>query len=211
MKPTTLPIGTLAGFLLWVGLLGAALFWWSSVSRPISPELKQVLRSQPRLLQGFSLVDQYQRPFTDANLRGKWTFLFFGYTYCPDICPTTLGTLKQTLDLLRKTPQDADDLQVAFVSVDPERDHTDVLRNYMAYFDKTFIGLTGQRQQIDNLVAQTGAGYIKEAEQTPGNYLISHSSSLFLINPTGQLVAVFPPPLYPDSIASLYRELRAHY
>ncbi len=211
MKPTTLPIGTLAGFLLWLALLGAALFWWNSISRPISPELKQVLRAQPRLLQGFSLVDQHQKPFTEANLRGRWTFLFFGYTYCPDICPTTLGTLKQTLDLLRKTPQDADDLQVAFVSVDPERDRTEVLQNYMAYFDKTFIGLTGQRRQIDNLVAQTGAGYIKEAEQTPGSYLISHSSSLFLINPTGQLVAVFPPPLYPDSLAALYRELRTHY
>ena len=207
----TVPVGTLALFLLWLLLLAVVLVWWRSAAKPVSTELKSILLPELRTLQPFSLSDQRRQPFTDSRLREKWTFLFFGYTYCPDICPTTLATLKQAIDLLKQSPQDAANVQVVFVSVDPDRDSPEALSKYMAFFDEAFIGLSGRRSQIDNLTAQTGAGYVKEPGRTSGDYLISHSASIFLLNPLGQLVAVFPPPLYADKIASLFRELRGLY
>lgn len=207
----TIPVGTLALFGLWLVLMAVAYLWWRPVTKPISAELRNVLRIESRILQPFSLVDQGRQPFTAANLRDRWTFLFFGYTWCPDICPTTMATLKQVVGLLDDDSQDTAMVQVVFVSVDPERDTPEILKKYMAYFDGSFIGVTGNRSEIDNLVAQASAGYVKEPEQAPGQYLISHSSSIFLVNPLGQLVGAFSPPLYPDVIASLFKELRGFY
>lgn len=206
----TIPVGTLALFLLWVLILAVVLLWWRPASRPVSPELRSILLPEPRTLLPFSLVDQRGEPFSESSLRDKWAFLFFGYTYCPDICPTTLATLKQVKDLLNNT-QDASKVQVVFVSVDPERDSPETLKRYMAFFDEAFYGLSGRRSQIDQLAAQAGAGYVKEPGSSSKDYLISHSASIFLVNPLGQIVAVFPPPLYADKIASLFRELRSFY
>ena len=207
----TVPIGTLVLFLIWLLLLAVVLLWWRSAAKPVSAELRAVLLPEPRTLQSIALNDQHHQLFTEGDLRDKWTFLFFGYTYCPDICPTTLATLKQVTGLLKQSPADASQLQIIFVSVDPDRDSPETLGKYMAYFDEAFVGLSGRKGQIDNLVAQAGAGYIKEPAQTSGDYLISHSASIFLINPLGQLVATFPPPLYADKIAGLFRELRGLY
>lgn len=205
------PIGTLAIFLVWVVLAGTAMLWWRSANKPVSLELQSVLRAEPRRLQPFSLIDQQLHPFSEANLQGRWTFLFFGYTYCPDICPTTLAILKQVRGLLRQQPEDGANVQVVFVSVDPERDTPALLRNYLQYFDPELIGVTGPMSEIDQLVAQVGAGYRKEPLQGAGQYLISHTASVFLSNPLGQIVASFSPPLYPDKIVDLFRELRGFY
>lgn len=207
----TIPVGTLALFLLWLVLMAVAFVWWRPATKPVSAEIRNVLWAEPRTLQSFSLIDQGEQPFSEANLRDKWTFLFFGYTWCPDICPTTMATLKRVVKLLSDDQGDTAAAQVVFVSVDPERDTPEVLKKYLAYFDGAFIGITGHRNQIDNLVAQARAGYINEPEQAPGQYLISHSASIFLINPLGQLVGAFSPPLYPDAIASLFKELRGFY
>jgi protein SCO1/2 len=207
----TIPVGTLALFLLWLILMAIAYRWWRPATKPVSAELRNALWSEPRPLQSFSLVDLGGKPFSEASLRDKWTFLFFGSTWCPDICPTTMAVLKRVHDLLRASPQDAAPVQVVFASVDPERDTPEVLKKYMAYFDESFVGITGHRSQIDNLVAQARAGYVKEPEQAPGQYLITHSSSIFLIDPAGQLLGAFSPPLYPDVIASLFKELRGLY
>ncbi len=205
------PIGTAALVLLWLVLAGAAMLWWRSASKPVSAELQNLLRAEPRTLTTFSLVDQQERSFTEANLQGRWTFLFFGYSYCPDICPTTLATLKQVMALLRQQPADAANVQVVFVSVDPDRDTPALLQTYVHYFDPAFIGVTGRPSQIEQLAAQVGAGYRKEAPQGSGQYLISHTASVFLSNPLGQILLSFPPPLYADKIASLFRELRGFY
>ncbi len=205
------PMGTAAIFLVWLVLVGAAFLWWHASVKSLSPELKAVMRLEPRTLQPFALVDQQERPFSEAQLKDKWTFLFFGYTYCPDICPTTLVLLKQTMELLQQHEADARNVQVVFVSVDPERDTPEVMRRYLDYFDKRFIGATGRTSQIDALASQVGAGYRKEPPEGSGQYLISHSASIFLINPLGQLVAAFSPPLYADTIANLFQELRSFY
>lgn len=205
------PIGTLAIFLLWIALAAAAMFWWRSAQKPVSLELQSVLRPEPRTLHGFSLIDQQNRPFTESSLRGHWTFLFFGYTYCPDICPTTLAVLKQATGLLRQQQTDTPKVQVVFVSVDPERDTPTILERYLRFFDPAFLGVTGTLSQIDQFVTQVGAGYRKELPQGAGQYLISHTASVFLSNPSGQIVASFPPPLYADKVAALFGELRGFY
>lgn len=205
------PIGTAALGLLWLVLAGLATLWWRSANRPVSVELQGVLRAEARTLAPFSLIDQQQRPFTEANLQGRWSFLLFGYSRCPDICPATLATLKQVMGLLRQQPGDVADVQVVFVSVDPARDTPAVLQTYVQHFDRTFIGVTGRPSQIDQLLAQVGTGHPLGYREGSSQDPISHPATVFLSNPLGQILAGFPPPLYADKIASLFRELRGYY
>ena len=177
--------------------------------KTVPPELQGVLRPEPKPLQAFKLRDQYRQPFNLERLKGKWSFVFFGYTHCPDICPTTLSTLTGVIKQLRADPQGVPKTQVIFVSVDPERDTPDILESYMKYFSEAFHGITGTQQDIDSLTRQFGAGYIKEPETAPGEYLVSHASSIFLVNPQGQLLATFPPPHDPNTIVEQFQQIRS--
>ena len=207
-EETPRPYGTLLLFLFW-GLLLAAVFYWMLPGKTVSPELQSVLRPEPKPLQAFELTDQYQQPFNLERLQGKWSFVFFGYTYCPDICPTTLSTLTAVVRQLQTDPQDMPDTQVVFVSVDPQRDTPDVIEGYLKYFSEAFQGITGAQQDIDNLARQFGAGYMKEPEAAPGQYLVSHTSSIFLVDPNGRLLAAFPPPHDPDTIVEQFRQIHS--
>ena len=146
--------------------------------------------------------------YTTQRLKHKWSFVFFGYTYCPDICPTTLSILKQVSHELQKTPgAAASDMQIVFVSVDPSRDTPQVLDQYMQYFGKEFTGLTGFPDSLQDLARQFGAAYIKEEETRPGEYLVSHTSSIFLVDPQMRIVASFSPPHDYKTIASQYQKI----
>ncbi len=208
-EKTPRPYGTLLLFLFWVGLLAAVFFWMLPGKKTVPPELQAVLRPAPKPLQAFELVDQYGQPFTLERMKGKWSFVFFGYTYCPDICPTTLSTLTGVMKQLQTDSQGRPDIQVVFVSVDPQRDTPDVLKDYLKYFDEDFQGVTGTQQDIDGLTHQFGAGYMKETETTPGEYLVSHTSSIFLVDPHGRLLAAFSPPHNPNTIVDQFRQIRS--
>lgn len=209
---TTRPYGTLLLFLFWGLLLAVVFFWyWTLQERTVPPELQGVLRPVPKPLQAFELGDQHQQPFNLEDLRGKWSFVFFGYTYCPDICPTTLSTLTGVTSRLENDPQGLSDIQVVFVSVDPGRDTPEVLRDYLRYFNTAFRGITGTQQAVVSLAGQFGAGFVKEEESGPGQYLISHTSSIFLVDPNAQLQAAFSPPHDPGTIVELFRQIRALY
>jgi protein SCO1/2 len=205
------PIGTVVLFLAWLVLMAIALVWWRPEGKELSPELRALLWPQPRPLQPFALVDQHKAAFSEPRLHGHWTFVFFGYTHCPDICPTSMLTLKQVSNLLEDDLETATDVQFAFVSVDPDRDPPEVLKSYIAYFDQAFIGATGEKSEIDRFAMQFGAGYVKEPESDRDAYLISHTASFFLVDPKGRIVAVFSPPHDPDAIASLFKEIRGLY
>ena len=207
-EKTPRPYGTLLLFLFW-GLLLATVFYWMLPDKTVPPELQGVLRPEPKQLQAFELSDQYRQPFNLEHLKGKWSFVFFGYTHCPDICPTTLSTLTRVIKKLQTDPQTLPNAQVVFVSVDPQRDTPDVLESYMKYFNEAFQGITGTQQDIDSLTRQFGAGYMKEPETTPGEYLVSHASSIFLVDPHGQLLATFPPPHDPDTIVEQFQQIRS--
>ena len=179
------------------------------VSKPtIPPELEGVLRPQVSLIREFQLTDQHGEKFDIQSLNGKWSFVFFGYTFCPDICPTTLAVLTAMQKQLQQAPENWSDTQVVFVSVDPERDTQEILANYMDFFNKEFYAVTGSRSEIDKLTGQFGAGYIMEPETSPGHYLVSHTGAIFLTDSQGALVASFSMPHDPGLIASLYRQIR---
>ena len=202
------PYGTIVLFLFW-GLLIGALALWMLPNKTIPPELQGVLRPEPKPLRTFELSDQYRQAFNLERLKDKWSFVFFGYTYCPDICPTTLSTLTGVVKQLQADPQGLSNIQVVFISVDPQRDTPDVLEAYLKYFNEAFQGVTGAQQDIDSLTRQFGAAYMKELETTPGQYLVSHTSSIFLVDPYGQLLAAFSPPHDANTIVEQFRQIRS--
>ena len=210
MKRNTFPIGTLILFVAFVATMWATHLLVRPPAPP--PELEGVLRSDYRLLQPFSLGDQHGRPFTNEQLRGKWSLVFFGYVSCPDVCPMTLHELASFRSLLRDdTNAEPDELQVAFVSVDPARDSPERLGEYVGHFNRRFLGLTGDRQQIDRLAGQLGAGYELQEETSPGQYAVMHSSAIFVIDPLGRSVATFSQPHYASTILAQYRRLTRYF
>lgn len=150
---------------------------------------------EPRVLGDFRLVDQLGEPFTIERLRGQWSLIFFGFTYCPDICPSTLYDLQQVSQALGEHADSAAAHQVVFVSVDPERDSPERLGQYVSWFGPDFVGVTGAPEQLAPLALRIGVAYRVE-EHAPGNpdYAVDHSASVFLTDPQGRLHGVFPAP-----------------
>jgi protein SCO1/2 len=136
----------------------------------------------------FALTDQNGKPFHLSQLRGKVVFLFFGYTHCPDACPTTMAKLSQVYKLLGRN---AGQVMTVFVSVDPGRDTTSVLKNYLAYFHLNSVGLTGTKEEIDVVVKQYGAKYEIEQSDSAAGYHINHSTDLYLLDQKGELARTF--------------------
>jgi len=136
----------------------------------------------------FVLTDQNGKPFHLSQLRGKIVFLFFGYTHCPDACPTTMAKLSQVYKLLGRN---SDQVMTVFVSVDPGRDTTSVLKSYLAYFHMNAVGLTGTKQEIDTVVKQYGAKYEIEQSDSAAGYHINHSTDLYLLDQKGELARTF--------------------
>jgi len=177
--------------------------------KPVLPsELQGILWPEPKPLQTFTLIDQHQQPFSLEHLKGKWTFLFFGYTYCPDICPTSMVVLKTVYKHLQQKSI-ALDLQVVFVSVDPARDTSTIILDYLEYFSKEFVGLTGTAKDIEEFARQIGAGYIKQTNDQTGGYQVNHTSTFFLIDPQARLHAGFPPPHIPQTIVNQFLQIRS--
>ena len=201
-------------FLLSLSLLVVviALSFWNSRAPSVSPpqELFGVLRPEPKPLTSFKLIDQNRTPFNKERLLDKWTFLFFGYTYCPDICPSTLSVLSMVYNELDEGTGEKGETQVLFVSVDPERDTPEKLSGYMAYFNKEYIAVTGEKSDIDSFAQQNGARYILEQETSPGEYLVSHTSAIFLIGPQARLVATFSQPHDAATILEQYRKISSY-
>jgi protein SCO1/2 len=141
-------------------------------------------------------------------LKGKWSFLFFGFTHCPDICPTTLAILARARDDIAKSAAGAEDIQIVFISVDPNRDTANKLKQYVTHFHETFLGVTGDDAQIGNLAGQLGAAY--EVSITPGmeNYPVNHAAAVFLVDPQAQYHAVFTPPLDAEVISTRFKVVR---
>ena len=162
-----------------------------------------------RQLAPFELTDHNNRVFDQTTLLNRWSFLFFGYTHCPDVCPTTLSVLNSVANRL----EDADaDIRFVFVSVDPERDTPEQLARYVTYFNGDFIGLTGTTQQIGQFTRNLGVMHMRvAAKENASGYLVDHTASVFLIDPDGRYHAVFSPPLAVDAIAADFRKMLKAY
>jgi protein SCO1/2 len=139
--------------------------------------------------------------FRIDDLSGQWHILFFGYTHCPDICPTTMGVLAQAKKTAAANNQAFPG--VVFISVDPERDRVETLGQYVQYFDKDFIGVTGDPALVKALALQMSVVYLKmpaAAGSDADDYLVDHSSALLLLDPQGRLKAFLNPPHNPSTI-----------
>jgi protein SCO1/2 len=184
-------------------LLAAVVGFWTGSVEKAEPELLSGtdMRSAPRALPDFILTDHNGKTFDNARLKGHWTLMFFGYTHCPDICPTTLTMLKQTMAIYLEKGGKPSDWQVVFVSVDPERDSPKQLAGYVTYFNKDFLGVTGDPEQIALLTRSLGILYVKEDNpDNPENYLVDHSASIIVVDPEGREAAVLNPPHKPVNI-----------
>ncbi len=163
----------------------------------------------PRPVAAFALADHEGRPFTEERLRGKWSLLFFGYTTCPDICPITLATIRQFDQLLQEAdPEAAAQLQVAMISVDPQRDTAEKLDAYMGYFDEDYLGVTGQYIDIFNLGRQLNVAFGYTPTEN-GDYLVNHSGEIVLINPEGDFHGFFKVPHDPEKMLRNFRSVLA--
>ena len=162
----------------------------------------------PKPLTAFALTDHKNRVFDLASLKGKWSFLFFGFTHCPDICPTTLAVLARARDNIAKNTVGAEDIQFVFISVDPNRDTASKLRQYVDYFDTTFLGVTGNDAQIGNLAGQLGAAYQVAIKPGMENYPVYHSAAVFLLDPRARYHAVFTPPHDAEAISRRFKVVR---
>jgi len=150
------------------------------------------LYPQVRALPDFQLVDHNNQSFTSENLKGHWSLVFVGYTYCPDICPTTLAELKNVYPALQKIPTDFP-IQVVLLSVDPKRDIPERLNEYINFFHPDFIAVSGEHAQLFPLVRAMGMMYSMSESTDNPNYLVDHSSSVVVVNPQAQVVGRFKP------------------
>jgi protein SCO1/2 len=182
--------------LLAVGLilaLAAGALVWRGVQGPRPQPLLAAVDLQPPVpLSVFALQKPEGGAFTNNDLAGRWSIIFFGYTYCPDICPTALTTLVQMRNELVR--QGATPPQVVFISVDPQRDRPEVLRQYASSFDPAFLSVSGSDAALAPLVKQLGVYYFRHDKAGDPHYVVDHSAGLYLIDTQGRWRAFFPPP-----------------
>jgi protein SCO1/2 len=163
------------------------------------------LLTPPRPLPEFRLVDQDDAAFTPERLKNQWSLLFFGFTHCPDVCPTTLGMLARTEKQLADLPTDQRP-HVVFVSVDPLRDTPRQIKPYVTFFSPTFTGVTGTSEAIEDFTTKLGVPVVITPASN-GDYTVDHSAAIFLVDPQGALHALFSAPHDPARIAADYRQI----
>ena len=155
-----------------------------------SPEYSTVL-TKPIKLDEFLLTADDDSVFSNQSLKDKWSLLFFGYTHCPDVCPLTLHQLaqanKELADKLDSTPN------IIMVSVDPDRDTSEILQKYVRSFGENVSGVTGKNEELDKLTSQLGIFY-KANKHEGENYSVNHSAAVILINKNAEFHAVFSAP-----------------
>jgi cytochrome oxidase Cu insertion factor (SCO1/SenC/PrrC family) len=151
----------------------------------------------------FTLTDHAGRQRSDAEFRGRLMIVYFGYTFCPDVCPADLMAITQALDQLGDA---AGGIQPVFITIDPERDTTKVLGEYVAAFHKSFIGLTGSPEQIRKVANAYQAFYAKVPSERPGEYAIDHTGVIYLMGRDGEYLGFMPPQTSPERLTEILRQ-----
>jgi protein SCO1/2 len=186
-------------------VIGRQTFMAESQEPAPAPDLRDAnvyVHDQARPLTDFRLQDENGDPFTPEELKGHWTFTFVGYTNCPDICPAAMASLRKTDSLLPATlPQP----EYWLITADPERDTPGKLREYMGFFGENFHGATGEISELRELARSLGATFAHR--EVEGNLLVDHSGHFALINPEGEVAAIFQPPHSPENIADAFRKI----
>lgn len=178
-------------------------FRMRSLADGTPPDIDATIFSSVRPVPPFELIDHDGAAFTPERLRGHWTLIFFGFTHCPDVCPTTLHTLARSSALLEDLPPGRQP-EIILVSVDPERDTVGKLREYVPFFDPSFLGVTGNPKEIDALTAALGVAH-RKIYRDDGEYTVDHSAAIFLIDRNGNQAALFSPPHEAETLARNYQ------
>jgi len=152
----------------------------------------------------FTLTGHTGKSVSLNDFKGKVVVLMFGYTFCPDVCPTGLSLLNQALNEIGKR---ASEVQVLFITVDPERDTPERLKEYVAFFNPSFIGLSGTHEQIRKVANQYAVSYFLGKPDEKGDYAVSHSSFSYIINKQGKMAKMVPFNLPPDLVSKMIKEL----
>ncbi len=189
--------------------LGVAIGTYTASFTAEAPPFNGIYLDEPRPLEPFTLLDDEGQPLTLEGWTGQWDFLYFGYTFCPDVCPLTLLELAKVKTALDQVGLDRES-QFWLVSVDPQRDTPERLKAYTRYFDPEFRGATGERGALDHLTQQLGVVYqINDPEPGKDYYLVDHSSTVILIDPQGRLQALWTPPHKPEDISADFQRIVA--
>ncbi len=196
--------------------IGLGIYTFSSKYTPadIRTQLQHAtyLYDQNSSISDFSLIDHNNNKFTPDSIKGTWTFWFFGFTHCPDICPITLGTLSATVKRLKTKHNISDDIKIIFVSVDPERDQTSKLKTYVNAFSEYALGVTAAEPQLAPFLKNMGIIATKQAvTDKQSGYLVDHSSSVYLIAPDTGISALFGAPHNAEHIATDFLTIHKSY
>lgn len=176
------------------------------------PELESAFwfGNQAKALPEFRLYDHDNQPLENSHLSGKWSLLFFGFTHCPDVCPTSLQALAE---MMKKVGDNdvREAIQVLFVSVDPDRDTPEILKSYVQYFHPDFIGASAKIADLDILTKALGIAHSREKTSVAQQvYGVSHSGAIVLINPAGEYAGLFSAPHNSSTLASDLSKIIAH-
>ena len=206
---------TVAIILLCIAIILILFVHRLSMDRILSPKEMvangAVIFSTPRELSEFSLLNQHNVSVNSEILKNKWSFVFFGFTYCPDICPATLSILSEFSKSLVKTNY-FDDTNFIFVSLDPARDDPASMKSYVEYFNPNFTGLTGEFLDLHRFSKQLNVAFQKVVtNQESGSYTIDHSGHIALINPNGHFQGYYKPPFDLNRFLMTYKSLRASH
>lgn len=183
-----------------VAILGlCGLVSWKLYQRSVGAEAGSVAIGGP-----FALTDQHGKRVTDADLKGKLALIYFGYTFCPDACPTALGTITAALN---KMGPDAEQVTPVFITIDPERDTPQVMKEYASNFHPRLRALTGTIDEVTAAAHAYKIYFSKEAGTDAQNYLMNHSTFIYLMDRDGTYLAHFGPQATPDDIVA---EVRKH-
>ncbi|MDH5302314.1 MAG: SCO family protein [Gammaproteobacteria bacterium] len=171
------------------------------------PNLEGVIvESPPTPLPEFAMLDQNSQPFSKANYEGKWSLVFFGYTHCPEFCPTSMASLKRLSQQPGFPPT-----QFVFHTVDPKRDTVETLKDYISYFGNEFTAVTGDKAEIDKFAEPLGVIYDFDEETNPGEYIVNHFGALYIIDPKARLRAYMLPPHDVARVSEVYLKVREYY
>lgn len=180
--------------------------------RELELALKQALLPTPATLKPFRLTGQDNKPFGVDELKGKWTFMYFGYTACPDVCPMTTDELNTVSKKLAAEPAYQKDTQFILVSVDPYRDTPEVLAKYTAYFDFNLSGVVAPVESLNELTDQLGVFHrrliVQDRQSQKQEYAVEHAADIYLIDPQARPVAKFSAPHFGKEIEQLYVKIR---
>lgn len=196
-----------AGLLLGVGAVPPA--WTHQLPTGLPEKQFHEMRVKPQAVGSFQLTDQHGQAFDQSRLKGRWHLVMFGFTSCPDVCPvhmTHLAGMRKKLVSLGYAESALP--VVALVTVDPKRDTADRLGAYVRHFHEEFLGVTGSQAEIGKLEKSLGGSHRTFSEDVDGHYDVLHTSSVYAINPQGELVAKIAPPFNAEKLAAYFDSLQ---